>query len=146
MFLRDYIIVVFLLYFVVFIYLRGTYYGIKRYQLNKSALKKRRKGETFIEWLLYSRFKEEIPKILRYLYYVVLIIHPLCILSGIFVYIVSPLNAEKICRSILRGIYYFDMAWVCVMGILFANPKNDDSEYARWIVKKRGQKPRRKKR
>ena len=76
--LKNQIVVIFLCFLVSFIYIRGFLYGIKRYQLNNSAYKKRKKGETFKEWLFYIRYKEEIPKILRVLYYSVLIIHPTC--------------------------------------------------------------------
>jgi len=46
-----------------FLYARGFLNGIKCYQLNRNAYKKRKKGETFKEWLFYDRWKNEIPKI-----------------------------------------------------------------------------------
>ena len=50
------------------------------YLFNKSAYKKHKKGESFKEWLFYSRYPQMIPKILLMPYYVVLILHPIVIL------------------------------------------------------------------
>ena len=126
-------------YLIVMVYIRGFLYGLKRYQLNLSAYKKRKKGETFKEWLLYSRFKEEIPKILLVLYYIVVTIHPVCLIACVFSYILS-LN---IGRALLIFIMGFDSAWMLVLMLLFWTPSGDDA-YERWITKKRGQKKKRK--
>ena len=52
-----------------FIGLRGMIGGVISYQLNKNAEKKRRAGQSFRESFLYSRFREEIPKIYIFLYF-----------------------------------------------------------------------------
>ena len=49
--------------------IRGFLYGLKLYQLNNSAYKKRKKNESLKEWFLYTRYKEEIPKIFRVYYF-----------------------------------------------------------------------------
>ena len=95
--LRNQIIVILLCFLISFFELRVFLYGIKRYQLNNSAYRKRKKGENFKEWLFYSRYKEEIPKILRTLYYSVLIIHPTCLIGCLFTSIILfPLNIGEI--------------------------------------------------
>lgn len=112
-------------------FLRLFIVGIKFYQLNKSAYKKQKKGETFKEWLLLSRYKEEIPKIIRILYFAVLIIHPAGIIIGLFV----PLN---IGGEIARTIWLLD----CLLIIAI---KFHGERYHLWLTKKRGQKPKQKK-
>lgn len=119
------------------LFFRDFIRGIKFYQLNKSAYKKRKKGETFKEWLLYSRYKEEIPKIIRILYFAVLIIHPAGIIVGLFV----PLN---IGGKIAKTTWWLDCLLVIVISLLFWTPSGD-MKYERWISKRRGQKPKQKK-
>lgn len=139
--LKNQIVVIFLCFLVSFIYIRGFLYGIKRYQLNNSAYKKRKKGETFKEWLFYIRYKEEIPKILRVLYYSVLIIHPTCLIACLFAYIIRlPLNIGRILATAIAGL---DAAWMLVIALLFWSP-GPDYAYERWIIKKRGQKQNKK--
>lgn len=69
-----------LFYPVAFVIIRSNISGILDYQLNRSALKKRKKDETVKEWLLYSRFREEIPKAILVLYFVILAVHPAAML------------------------------------------------------------------
>ena len=134
---KDQVIVILLCYFISVLFVRGFLYGIKRHQLNNSAYKKRKKGETFKEWLLYSRYKEEIPKTLRVLYYSVLIIHPTCLVACLFTYVIkSPLETGYILTTTLMG---FDALWMLVIALLFWSPGSDYA-YERWITKKRGQK------
>ena len=121
-----------------FTFLRLFLGGIKLYQLNNSAYKKRKKGETFKEWLLYSRYKEEIPTVLRAFYFLVLLIHTAALISCcIFAYIINvPI---EIGRMILGGIIAFDFIWLLVIALLFWSPRPGFA-YERWITKKRGQK------
>lgn len=133
---HNQIIVILLCFLLSFFDIRGFLYGIKRYQLNNSAYKKRKKGETFKEWLLYSRYKEEIPKALRVLYYSVLIIHPACLIACLLVFIIKiPLNIGAILAIAIAG---FDVVWMLVIALLFWSPGRDYA-YERWITKKRGQ-------
>lgn len=138
---RNQFIVIFLCYLISLLYVRGFLYGIKRYQLNNSAYKKRKKGESFKEWLFYSRYKEEIPKILRVLYFSVLIIHPTCLIACLSVYIMKlSLNIGGI---IAINTVCFDALWMLVIVLLFWSPGRDYA-YERWITKKRGQKKKKK--
>ena len=138
---KNQIIVILLSFLIAFLDVRGFFYGIKRYQLNNSAYKKRKKEETFKEWLFYSRYKEEIPKILRVLYYTVLIIHPTCLIVCLIVHIITlPLNLGEALAFFIAG---FDVVWMLVIGLLFWSPGRDYA-YERWITKKRGQKQNKK--
>ena len=119
------------------LFLRDFIRGIKFYQLNKSAYKKRKEGATFKDWLLYSGYKEEIPKIIRVLYFAFLTIHPAGIIVGLFV----PLN---IGGKIARTIWWLNCLLVIVINFLFWTPKGP-YKYERWISKRRGQKPKQKK-
>lgn len=131
---KNQVIVILLCFFIAFIYVRGFLYGIKRYQLNNSAYKKRKKGENFKEWLFYSRYKEELPKILRLLYYTVLIIHPVCLIACSFANnIALPLNLGGALAIFIAG---FDVVWMLVIALLFWSPGRDFA-YERWITKKR---------
>lgn len=133
---KNQVIVILLCYLISLLFLRGFLYGIKRYQLNNSAYKKRKKGETFKEWLFYSRYKEEIPKILCVLYYTVLIIHPVCLIACVFTHIITlPLNLGEALAFFIAG---FDVVWMLVIALLFWSP-GPDYAYERWITKKRGQ-------
>lgn len=133
---KNQIIVILLCFLLAFHDLRVFLYGIKRYQLNISAYKKRKKGETFKEWLFYSKYKEEIPKILRVLYYTVLIIHPVCLIACVFAYIItSSLNLGEALAIFIAG---FDVVWMLVTALLFWSPRRE-IPYERWITKKRGQ-------
>ena len=138
---KNQIIVILLSFLIAFLDVRGFFYGIKRYQLNNSAYKKRKKEETFKEWLFYSRYKEEIPKMLRVLYYTVLVIHPVCLIACLIVHIITlPLNLGEALAFFIAG---FDVVWMLVIGVLFWSPGRDYA-YERWITKKRGQKQNKK--
>ena len=139
--LRNQVVVIFLCFLVSFCGLRCFLYEIKRYQLNNSAYKKRKKGENFKEWLFYSRYKEEIPKILRVFYYTVLTIHPVCLIACLFAYIITlPFNLGEALTIFIVG---FDALWMLVITLLFWTPGRDEP-YERWITKKRGQKRKKK--
>lgn len=134
---KNQVIVIILCYFLSVFFIRGFLYGIIRYQLNNSAYKKRKKGTTFREWLFYNRYTKEIPKILRILYYFVLLIHPMCLIISVFVYLMKlPFNIGEILATTLVG---FDDVWILAIALLFWSPGRDFA-YERWISKNRGQK------
>lgn len=134
--LKGQFIIIIGMYFIVMLYIRGFLYGIKRYQLSNTSYKKRKKAETFKEWLFYSRYKEEIPKPLRILYYVVLMIHPLCMIACTVMYF---MKLPAIGKAIAIDLTVFDILWVLVIQLLFWSP-GPDWAYERWITRKRGQK------
>lgn len=131
----GHIICIVLCLLVSFLFIRGFLYGIKLYQLNNSAYKKRKKGETVKEWFFYSRYKEEIPKVLLILYYFILILHPVAIIAcSLFNVLGVPLDITLV---IPRIVYYFDVTWILILALLFWSPGKKYA-YERWIVKKKG--------
>ena len=135
--IQNQILVVFLMLFLVFWYLRGFFHGLKRYQLNKSAYKKRKEGETIKEWLLFSRYKEEIPAILRIFYHSVLLVHLASMAACTVIWIAKLPPA--IGSAIPKAIMWFDTFWIAVIMLFFWSPRRSAFVYERWITKKRGQ-------
>ncbi len=119
--LAEQVIVIFSTFVLSFFYLRCFFYGIKLYQLNKSAYKKRKKGETFKEWFLYSRYTEEIPKILRIFYFSVILIHAISLLTCIFFDTIGL--TLSVGDLVARIIFFFDGIWILIIGLLFWSPK-----------------------
>ncbi|MEA4895233.1 MAG: hypothetical protein VB064_08215 [Oscillospiraceae bacterium] len=129
------LVVIVSMYLVSLLFIRTFIWGVEHYQLNNSAYKKRKKGQTFKEWLLYSRFREEIPKILLILYFVVVWIHPLGIICCIILYSINPAN--ELGYFVVVSVISFDCAWIFVILLLFWTSKNT-TPYSRWIKKRRG--------
>ena len=137
------IAVIVLLYLIMFLGLRGFFVGIASYQLNRSAYKKRRKGQTLKEWLLCSRFKNEIPKVLLFLYYSTALLHICCLLACTILHF---LNFGIVAGDMIaRIVYYVDNGIVFILTVLFINPKLGVPDLSRWITKRRGQKSKKKK-
>ena len=135
--LGNQFIVVVISYLLSFLYIRGFLWGVKAYTLNTSARKKRKKGQTFKEWFLYSRYREEIPKVLLIWYFVVMAIHPLVLLFCIILYFIDSL--EVIGAIFAKGIFWFDGVWIITIQLLFWQVK-PGFKYERWIEKKGGNK------
>lgn len=121
-------------FFLSFVFCRGFFYGIKRYRLNNSAYKKRKKDEALKEWLLYSRYKEEIPKVLLVLYYIQLLIHPFSLVVCILLYSINL--PGDIGTIIVKVVYYFDVTWILTIALLFWSPGREYA-YGRWMSQKR---------
>jgi len=137
MIFKNQVIVILFCYFISLLFIRCFLYGIKRYQLNNSAYKKRKKEETFKEWLFYSKYRKEIPRILRVLYYSILIIHPFCLVVCLLAHIMKlSLVIGGLFATAIAG---FDFVWILIIALLFGGPGRDFA-YERWITKKRGQK------
>lgn len=124
-----------------FLYLRSFIHGIKTYQLNLSAYKKRKKSESFIEWFFYIKYKKEIPRFIRLFYYFILLLHPICLISCIVLHYV---NLTHVGDDVAFWLTMFDASWLIITKLLFWHPKRPDFIYERWIKKRRGQKPKKK--
>jgi hypothetical protein len=131
------IIVVIIWYLLSLLFIRADISGIIAYRLNKNARKKRKKGQTFKEWFLYSRYRNEIPKILLVLYFFIILIHPLVLLCCIAFYFIKPLDTYG--TLVAKGIAYFDVLWLTAILLLFWSP-GPNIPYERWISKKGGNK------
>jgi len=126
-----------LMFLISFFHIRGYLSGVKMYQLNNSAYRKRKKGESFKEWLFYSRYKREIPKAFLILYYYVILIHLGNIFTCLLFYIIKPLSF--IGGIIVIVVALTDSIWMIVLKLLFWTP-GARTPYERWITKVRGQK------
>ena len=124
-------------YILAFSFIRWFLWGVKRYGLNNSAYKKRKKGETLKEWFLYTRYHDEIPKILRILYFTIVLIHPLILTLCIVFNFMQSLS--KFGPVLAKGIALFDSIWFVMIYILFWQV-SPGFKIERWITKKRGNK------
>ena len=111
--------------------------GNKRISFKQKCKKKRKKGQTLKEWFLYSRYRNEIPKTFLMLYFLIVFIHPLALISCIIFRFIEELT--KFGQLVLIGITLFDGIWFVILKILFWSP-GPNIPYERWISKKGGNK------
>ena len=112
-------------------YLRMILKGVKELYLKERERQKRKKGQSLTELLFYLRYRDTIPTPLLWLYFIVIIIHPILILLGgicyfnkdVFIYI----------KDISFYIYLFDIGWFLIITLLSFNPKSPWADYKRWI-------------
>ena len=140
--LQVQIIILVLCWVLTFFSIRLELSNIIEYQLNKNAFKKRKKGLTFKEWFLYTRYREEIPKILLFLYFFIVIGHPLVLLVFFLIYLMGPY--PEIVGNLVKGVAAFDIGWQLIYAIAFWDWPNRLPKYSRWIKKKRGMPPKKK--
>ena len=122
--------------------IRWYLWGIKIYPLNPSARKKRKKGETIREWFFYTRYRQEIPKFILGLYFVVLIVNVAAILVWIVQHFMGPY--PDVGYLIFLCLAAFDGAWMLLLRLMFWS-RDGSMPYERWAPKKRGMRPKRKK-
>ena len=116
--------------------------GIKIYPLNPSARKKRKKGETIREWFFYTRYRQEIPKFFLGLYFVVLIVNMAALLVWIVQHFMGPY--PDVGYLIFMCLAAFDGAWMLLLRLMFWS-RDGSMPYERWVPKKRGMPPTRRK-
>ena len=122
--------------------IRWYLWGIKIYPLNSSARKKRKKGETIREWFFYTRYRQEIPKFFLGLYFVVLIVNMAALLVWIVQHFMGPY--PDVGYLIFLCLAAFDGAWMLLLRLMFWS-RDGDMPYERWVPKKRGMPPKRRK-
>ena len=122
--------------------IRWYLWGIKIYPLNPSARKKRKKGETIREWFFYTRYRQEIPKFFLGLYFVVLIVNVAAILVWIVQHFMGPY--PDVGYLIFLCLAAFDGAWMLLLRLMFWS-RDGSMPYERWVPKKRGMTPKRRK-
>ena len=122
--------------------IRWYLWGIKIYPLNPSARKKRKKGETIREWFFYTRYRQEIPKFFLGLYFVVLIVNVAAILVWVVQHFMGPY--PDVGYLIFLCLAAFDGAWMLLLRLMFWS-RDGSMPYERWVPKKRGMRPKRKK-
>ena len=110
--------------------------------MNPSARKKRKKGETIREWFFYTRYRQEIPKFFLGLYFVVLIVNVAAILVWIVQHFMGPY--PDVGYLIFLCLAAFDGAWMLLLRLMFWS-RDGSMPYERWVPKKRGMPPKRRK-
>ena len=100
------------------------------YRLNKSTYRKRKKGQSFKEWLFYDRFKDVLYKPTAVAYYISLFAFPLLVLICVVINLCTGANVP--------GCIIVHSLWILAAGcslydlIVFSNHR-----YQKWM-KKRG--------
>lgn len=122
--------------------IRWYLWGIKIYPLNPSARKKRKKGETIREWFFYTRYRQEIPKFFLGLYFVVLLVNMAALLVWIVQHFMGPY--PDVGYLIFLCLAAFDGAWMLLLRLMFWS-RDGSTPYERWVPKKRGMPPKRRK-
>ena len=125
-----------------FLTIRWYLWGIKTYPLNTSARKKRKKGETIREWFLYTRYQEEIPKFFLGLYFVIVFFHPAVLIVWVIQHFVGPYPFFGHCMTVTLVV--FDAVWMLLLRLMFWS-RDGSMPYERWVPKKRGMPPKKKK-
>lgn len=138
----DQLIGILLCWLLSFWIIRWYLWGIKIYPLNPSARKKRKKGETIREWFFYTRYRQEIPKFFLGLYFVVLIVNVAALLVWIVQHFMGPY--PDVGYLIFLCLAAFDGAWMLLLRLMFWS-RDGSTPYERWVPKKRGMRPKRKK-
>ncbi|MEF2800396.1 MAG: hypothetical protein U0N22_00700 [Acutalibacter sp.] len=136
----DQLIGILLCWLLSFWIIRWYLWGIKIYPLNPSARKKRKKGETIREWFFYTRYRQEIPKFFLGLYFVVLIVNVAAILVWIVQHFMGPY--PDVGYLIFLCLAAFDGAWMLLLRLMFWS-RDGSMPYERWVPKKRGMPPKR---
>lgn len=120
--------------------IRWYLWGIKTYPLNNSAQKKRKKGETIRERFLYTRYREEIPKFFLGLYFVIVFLHAAVLIVWVIQHFVGPYPFFGHCMTVT--LIVFDAVWMLLLRLMFWS-RDGDMPYERWVPKKRGMPPKR---
>ena len=125
--------------FICFVSMRAEISGIISYQLNKNAYKKRKVGQTLRERFLYSRFREEIPKIFIFLHFFIIWTYLLALTICLLLYFGRA--DPKIGQFVVFAFVGVHGIWALIDHFLFwRTGPGDRIPYERWITKRRGQK------
>ena len=78
----------------------------------------------------------------RFLYFFIVIGHPLVLLVFFLIYLMGPY--PEIVGNLVKGVAAFDIGWQLIYAIAFWDWPNRLPKYSRWIKKKRGMPPKKK--
>ena len=120
-----------------FFLMRGFLGSVIYYQLNKNAIKKRKKGQSLKEWFLYSRFRDVLPRLAVIWYFIVVAIHPLILVACVILTLADVSN--EIGKWVALSAPIFDTVWLAVLYFMFWQVE-PGYKHDRWIKKKRGMK------
>ena len=119
-----------------FFMLRTFLNGAIEYQIGAKMLKKRKKQQTFKEWLFYSRFKRFLPKIVVVIYYVIMITHPLGLIICIVCHFAGLGN--YVGEIVTKALLLFDFSWFVLVHLFFGPIGGGiNMSYRRWFIDKK---------
>ena len=105
--------------------------GLIRFYYNNSARKKLKKGHSFKEWLLYSRFKR-LPRFVIVIYLIITLIHLIVWILFLVFRFVEPL--KNISSWSISATTYIDGVFYIIVTLLFWT-KDGSFPYERWFKK-----------
>ena len=140
--IKQFILCMVILYGLTFFVIRGFISGQKVYQLNRSALRKREKGQSVWQWFWYTRFRDVIPRWVLITYYVILAFYPSVALVGIVLFLIFP-NLISFATYIVKFLFALLGLIQLLLWIFFGDRKTGKYAYERWIPRKKGQQQKR---
>ena len=115
---------------------RGIIFYVISYQLSRKAYVKRKRKQSFLQWLTYALFKEQIPKFLIFWYfghfafYIVEIL-----LLSILTFFKMPYDAAKILLGI--NFYVYGGAPCLILGFILFDFKDRGKVHVERLIKKK---------
>jgi len=108
--------------------------GLIHYRITKHRFKTKRKGESLKEWFLYSRWKEEIPKIFLISYFFKITISPLLFVVCI---ILNLIDLSETGRIIALVVFYYTAIEGAIIHLLFLDRRRGKPgyDYSKYIKK-----------
>jgi len=100
--------------------MRAFLSGLESHLLGKSNKKRRKRGETVIEWFLYTRWRDLIPLRFLIMYFFIIITHSIAI--GLCVYLHFVDHGYIITTYIIHSILYFDCLYGLILHFRYAWP------------------------
>ena len=118
------------------LFIRWLFWNIIDFKLNKKTRKERKQGITFKERLFYSRYRTEIPRLLLYLYFGVLLSHILLLaMIPLFFYCINAYY--YIINAITKIFIWIDLFILLIIDLAFWGRKNGKTYFnvGRWLKK-----------
>ena len=107
-----------------------------RYMINRSNYKKRRKGQNFVDWLLFRRYRDVIPKRYYVLYWTIPALYIICMtLTVVFGFL--SINSNQICSRVILAVYFIWCLILLFIPVLKTTDKNGNTDFSRILNKKR---------
>lgn len=120
-----------------FFYFRWFFWNVTDFMLNKKSRKRKKDGQTFREWLLYSRYRDAIPKSWLSIYFIFMGIHLIDLAVIIVCNIFSISYITSLIEMSVKIIIWGDIVLLIIFEIAFRGRKNGITyvDVGRWIKK-----------
>ncbi len=104
--------------FICFCFFRSTASYIIQYLMNNNAEKKRKKGQSFKDWMLYKRFRTEIPKYHIVMYYICGVVYVILLFVIIIFHIINVDVDKMIVRKIWLYMFFGNVVFCSLYGVI----------------------------